>query len=77
MFVIYYIELNTKYKVTKKNNRNGSVRYKTESNYPQHPCGQELPKYGSQSETTIDSCPIENYTRPKTKKYKKNIEKGT
>ena len=30
---------------------------KTENNYPQNPCGQELPKYGSQSETTTDSCP--------------------
>jgi hypothetical protein len=28
----------------------------TENNYPQNPGGRRLPKYGSQSETTIDSC---------------------
>ena len=56
---IIYLKLNTKYKNNKRNNWNSSERWnkhKTEMNYPQNPCGKKLPKYGSQSETTIDSC---------------------
>jgi hypothetical protein len=49
-------------KITKKNERKPEQscqvqKHKTENNYPQKPCGKKLPKYGSQSETTIDSCP--------------------
>ena len=33
----------------------GAERHKTQ-NYPHHTGGKRLPKYGSQSETTIDSC---------------------
>jgi hypothetical protein len=47
-----------KYKNVNEQNRNSSVwyRYETENNYPPHKGETRLPTYGSQSETTIDSC---------------------
>ena len=58
---IRLFELNTEItKITKRKNEFETVLSgrdtKTENNYPQNTGGKRLPKYGSQSETTIDSC---------------------
>ena len=58
---ILLFELNTEItKITTRTNETETVLSgagtKTENNYPQNTGGKRLPKYGAQSETTIDSC---------------------
>jgi hypothetical protein len=60
MFILL-LELNSEItKITKRTNKTETVLSgadtKTENNYPQNTGGKRLSKYGSQSETTIDSC---------------------
>ena len=63
---VIFIRTETLNKITKKVKRKTKQsckvqQHNTENKYPQTPGGNRLPKYGSQSETTIDSSDWEPY----------------
>jgi hypothetical protein len=58
-YVSIFIRMNTE--ITKRNDpktvlAGADTQHKTENNHPRNTIENRLPKYGSQSGTTIDSC---------------------